>query len=427
MREIVLEGLDEIIYEYTTKNGLKVYMWVNEKVNGCYMSLSVKYGSIHNNFKVGKKVYHLPQGVAHFLEHIKFNLAGDTTAYDEFYKLGGDANAFTTFKYTSYVVFTTQKKKENLNVLLDFVYTPYFTKKMITKEKGIIIEESNMSNDDPYAKIFYDNLKNVIQKLDYRNLITGEVEDIKKITVEDIKIAYETFYHPQNMFLVITGNFNPYEMANVVEENMQKKEFPPYEEAVIISEAEPKKVTNKYKEIELGITYPKVKYSLKLPINKFKNIDLFDLKLGLDLLFNINFGSTSEFRSELTLKGLISNMGYSIDFYEEYVIITITLNSNYEDMVIKAVEEKLNNLEINEKDIRRKRNATIATLILNYEDIENVNLKIQDDIINEGHIVTDLKERIYHVDASILKEIMKYFSPDNASISVFKPKENQEG
>ena len=166
---------------------------------------------------------------------------------------------------------------------------------------------------------------------------------------------------------------------------------------------------------------------MKLPINKFKNIDLFDLKLGLDLLFNINFGSTSEFRSELTLKGLISNMGYSIDFYEEYVVITITLNSNYEDMVIKAVEEKLNNLEINEKDITRKRNATIATLILNYEDIENVNLKIQDDIINEGHIVTDLKERIYHVDASILKEIMKYFSPDNASISVFKPKENQEG
>ena len=33
MKEISLEGLNEKIYEYKTKCGLKVYMWVNEKVN----------------------------------------------------------------------------------------------------------------------------------------------------------------------------------------------------------------------------------------------------------------------------------------------------------------------------------------------------------------------------------------------------------
>ena len=60
VKEIVLDGLDEKIYEYTTKCGLKVYMWVNEKVNGCFASLSVKYGSIHTKFKVGKKVYTVP-------------------------------------------------------------------------------------------------------------------------------------------------------------------------------------------------------------------------------------------------------------------------------------------------------------------------------------------------------------------------------
>ena len=426
MKEIVLEGLEEKIYEYTTKNGLKVYMWINEKVNGCFASLSVKYGSIHTKFKVGKKVYTVPNGLAHFLEHIKFNMKEDVTAHDEFIKIGGDSNAFTTFKYTSYIVFATQNKIENLNLLLDFVYNPYFTKKMISKEKGIIIEESNMSNDDPYSKIFYDNLKNVLQKSNYRNLITGEVEDIKEISLDDVEIVYDTFYHPKNMFLTITGNFNPYEMAKTVEDNLAKKEFREFQEVDIISESEPKKVTKDYMEENVGITYPRVKYSLKIPVNKFKNVETIDLKLLCDLILNINFGSTSEFRSDLILKGLVTSMGYSLDIYEEYLVITITANTNYQDEVIKLIREKFDNLEVDEKDIVRKRNAAIATLILDYEDIEQVNMKIQDDIINEGEIITDLKIRVASINQEKLESVINYINNDNVAISVFKPKENQE-
>lgn len=426
MKEIVLEGLEEKIYEYTTKNGLKVYMWVNEKVNGCFASLSVKYGSIHTKFKVGKKVYTVPNGLAHFLEHIKFNMKEDVTAHDEFIKIGGDSNAFTTFKYTSYIVFATQNKIENLNLLLDFVYNPYFTKKMISKEKGIIVEESNMSNDDPYSKIFYDNLKNVLQKSNYRNLITGEVEDIKEISLDDVEIVYNTFYHPKNMFLTITGNFNHYEMAKTVEDNLAKKEFGEFQEVDIISESEPKKVTKDYLEENVGITYPRVKYSLKIPINKFKNVEMVDLKLLCDLILNINFGSTSEFRSDLILKGLVTSMGYSLDIYEEYLVITITANTNYQDEVIKLIREKFDNLEVDEKDIVRKRNAAIATLILDYEDIEQVNMKIQDDIINEGEIITDLKIRVASINQEKLESVINYINNDNVAISVFKPKENQE-
>lgn len=426
MKEIVLEGLEEKIYEYTTKNGLKVYMWINEKVNGCFASLSVKYGSIHTKFKVGKKVYTVPNGLAHFLEHIKFNMKEDVTAHDEFIKIGGDSNAFTTFKYTSYIVFATQNKIENLNLLLDFVYNPYFTKKMISKEKGIIIEEANMSNDDPYSKIFYDNLKNVLQKSNYRNLITGEVEDIKEISLDDVEIVYDTFYHPKNMFLTITGNFNPYEMAKTVEDNLAKKEFGEFQEVDIISESEPKKVTKDYLEENVGITYPRVKYSLKIPINKFKNVETIDLKLLCDLILNINFGSTSEFRSDLILKGLVTSMGYSLDIYEEYLVITITANTNYQDEVIKLIREKFDNLEVDEKDIVRKRNAAIATLILDYEDIEQVNMKIQDDIINEGEIITDLKIRVASINQEKLESVINYINNDNVAISVFKPKENQE-
>lgn len=426
MKEIVLEGLDEKIYEYTTKTGLKIYMWVNEKVNSCLMTLSVKYGSIHTKFKVGKKVYEVPNGVAHFLEHIKFNINENSTAHDEFYKIGGDANAFTTFKWTSYIVFATGNKNENLNLLLDYVYNPYFTKKMINKEKGIIIEEANMSNDDPYSLIFYNNLKAVLQKSKYRNLITGEVEDIKKIELDDIKNVYDNFYHPKNMFLIITGNFNPYEMAKITEENLSKKEFKEYIEPVIIDETEPKKVTVEYSETNVNVSYPKIKYSLKTPLNKFKNIENLDLKILVRLILNINFGPTSDFYTELIEKELVTSLSSTLDIYEDYLVITISATTNYKDEVIKRLKEKIDMLEISEKDIIRKKNATLATLILDYDDIETVSMKIQDDIINEGKIITDLKERISNIDKDILNNVLKNITNDNVSVNVFMPNKNQD-
>lgn len=39
--------------------------------------------------------------------------------------------------------------------LLDFVYNPYFTKKSVAKEKGIIVEEANMGLDDAYSIVFF--------------------------------------------------------------------------------------------------------------------------------------------------------------------------------------------------------------------------------------------------------------------------------
>ena len=83
-------------------------------------------------------------------------------------------------------------------------------------------------------------------------------------------------------------------------------------------------------------------------------------------------------------------------------------------------------LEISEKDIIRKKNATLATLILDYDDIETVSMKIQDDIINEGKIVTNLKERISNIDKDILNSVLKYITNDNVSVNVFMPNKNQD-
>ena len=426
MEELELKGLNEKIYVYHTKCGLPIYMWVNEKVSSMYASLSVKYGSIHTKFKIGKKTYEVPNGIAHFLEHVKFNIDEETTAHDEFYKLGGDANAFTTFDYTSYIVFATNNKKENLEELLNFVYNPFFTKKCISKEKGIIVEEANMGLDDPYSIVFFHSLLNTLQKSKYRNTITGTPDDVTSITLEDVKLVYDTFYHPENMFLTLTGNFNPYEMACLVEDNLSKKKFGKYLNPIIIKENEPKKVTTKYKEEYINVTYPRLKFSIKMDMSRFNNYSSLELKILTSLLFNINFGATSDFKDELMEKGLIQNMNVTCDVYDDTFVVTINVTSNFKEEIIKKVKEKLENLSISELDFKRKKNATIATLILDYEDLENVSYRIQDDVLNNGGIVTNLKEILEDETIDDLKNIIDLLDFDNKSINVFLPKENQK-
>lgn len=426
MEELELKGLNEKIYVYHTKCGLPIYMWVNEKVSSMYASLSVKYGSIHTKFKIGKKTYEVPNGIAHFLEHVKFNIDEETTAHDEFYKLGGDANAFTTFDYTSYIVFATNNKKENLEELLNFVYNPFFTKKCISKEKGIIVEEANMGLDDPYSIVFFHSLLNTLQKSKYRNTITGTPDDVTSIALEDVKLVYDTFYHPENMFLTLTGNFNPYEMACLVEDNLSKKKFGKYLNPIIIKENEPKKVTTKYKEEYINVTYPRLKFSIKMDMSRFKNYSSLELKILTSLLFNINFGATSDFKDELMEKGLIQNMNVTCDVYDDTFVVTINVTSNFKEEIIKKVKEKLENLSISELDFKRKKNATIATLILDYEDLENVSYRIQDDVLNNEGIVTNLKEILEDETIDDLKNIIDLLDFDNISINVFLPKENQK-
>lgn len=423
MNEIKLKGLNETIYEDTCDNGLKIYMWVNKKVNTFYGTLSVKYGSIYNNFKVGHNEYNLPPGVAHYLEHVKFNESENTTAHDYFYKLGSDTNAFTTFNYTNYQVFGGLNAKDNINHLLDFVYNDYFTKSIIKNEKGIITEEAKMGEDDPYTIMLFKHLDNLFNTGEHKKVITGTPKDIKEITLEDIKLVFNTFYHPKNMFLVVTGNFNPYEIAETVKENMKNKSFNKYLEPKRIIPKEDKTVRVEYEEVNVNVTSRKIKFGLKINKKNFKNFDDLHIRLYMNMILKANFGNTSDFKDNLLQKEIINSMAYMCEIFDDYVIVMFTIDSEYKEEVIKLMNEKLNNLEISENTFNRVKKGNIATLILEYEDVEIVNSIIQAEILYYDKIVDNIKEIYENLNYEEIKEFIKYVDVSNKSILILNPLE----
>lgn len=425
MKEIIIKGLNEKVYEHETSEGLKIYLWQNEKIKGTYMSLTVPYGSIHTQFKVENKNYQVPNGVAHFLEHVKFNLAKDQTAHDIFQKLGGEANAFTTYKYTSYIVYAADKVLENLQTLLDFVYTPYFTKSLINKEKGIIVEEAKMNLDDPYSVSYFEFYRQLFKKSNYRHEITGLPEDINKITVDDVTTVYKTFYHPKNMFLIVTGNLNPYEIIKKTEDVLAKKKFPKLVNFKIPKIKEEKNVVQKYQELMLNITTPEYRYALKIPRNKFKNFADRELLYYLYILGQMNFGPSSDFQENLRAKELMASFHSSVNLIDDYIIVTFYVVTDYAQEIEKAIEEKILNYKIDATDFNRKVKAEIANLILKYDDVIAVNEQIQSDLITTGKVENNTKEILENMTLAKMQEVAKAITLDNKATMLIKPNEDK--
>lgn len=428
MKKIKIKNTGEYVYLEKLDNGLDIIMIPNNTINNFYCTLNVKFGSINTNFKYQGKNINLPKGVAHFLEHLMFNMPDGTNAFEYYSKLGSNINAFTTYEYTSYEVFAFNKFKENLSYLLKYVYTPYFTKEIVNNEKGIIKEEINMISDNPSSEIVYGLYRNIFIKDERQFLIAGTIPDIKKMTLEDIKIAYDAFYHPENMFLIITGSFNPTEAIAIVSETMKTIDFKDYDKPIIKKIKEPIKVKKEYEEKSMPIDKYKVTIGLKIPYSKFKNINITKLEIimYLNLITRINFGATSLLKEELLKSKIITeSLSTNLTITEDYFIMAFIGLTDYPDYLIKRMKEQLQNLSITKEEIDRKVKSSISNLILSFDEIEAVNNDVQDDMIYQGKYIDDIYDYYRNLNLNTANQVLKKITLSNFTVTILKPKSDK--
>jgi len=125
MKKIKFNKTNEYLFYHKYDNGLELYVVPNLNQKNFYITFSTRFGSKNTEFKTNKdeKYIKVPNGIAHYLEHIMFNMENGS-AFDFFSKLGSSVNAFTSYDITCYEVFSSTYFKENLNYLLDYVQTP---------------------------------------------------------------------------------------------------------------------------------------------------------------------------------------------------------------------------------------------------------------------------------------------------------------
>ena len=424
MKKIKINNTNETLYYHKYDNGLELYVLPNINQKNFYITFNTKFGSINTEFKnKDNKDITVPNGIAHYIEHLMFNMENGN-AFDFFSKLGASVNAFTTYDLTCYEVYSSTYFKENLNYLLDYVQTPYFKKEDVNNERGIISEEINMYKNNPNTELTYKTFENIFVNDKRKYLISGEIEDIKKINVDNILECYNTFYNPNNMFVIITGNVNPYEALAIIEENQSKKQF----NNIDISNKvinEPLKVNEKYTELEMNVETNKVSITYKIPKKNFKKLNLKDelLQLYITLLFDILYDSTSEIQDRLISSSIIQN-GININktYTKDYIIISLMTESDYPETLIKMIKEVINNIKLNESDLIRKVKVYKSNYILHYDDIELVNSNIQDNILQFGKVLDNNMNLYDELNIKKLNEISKLINNRSESILIIKPK-----
>ena len=278
-----IKGLDLKVYSETLPNGLKVFLVPYEDRNNYYIEYGVKYGAEIDEFissHTGKKTKE-PYGVAHFLEHKMFEQEDGVDPFSFFSKSGTDSNASTGYRITSYTVDGIDNIEENLTFLLNFVNRPYFTDENVEKEKGIIIEELNMYKDQPENILYEKSNCALFQKHPMRRDVGGTPRSVKKITKEILYECYDTFYQPNNMFLVLAGKLNPEKIMDLIKKHKVLNEKQSNGEVKVFKVKEPLEVNEREKKIKIkNLQLPKFILNIKSPmkdlqkeLKKYKEMD----------------------------------------------------------------------------------------------------------------------------------------------------------
>ena len=197
------------IQEVILDNGLKVLLLENHKSPAVTFQIWYRVGS--RNEKVGKS------GLSHFLEHMMFK--GTPKVGPEEYsriiaKNGGRSNAFTSTDMTVYFA-TMSRDKIGIPIELeaDRMAHALLEGAYFEPEKKVIMEERRLRIDDRPTSALAEVTGAVAYMIHpYRRPIIGWMEDIQRLSREDLKNYYRAYYVPNNAFIVVAGDFSSEEV-----------------------------------------------------------------------------------------------------------------------------------------------------------------------------------------------------------------------
>lgn len=414
-----LNDLDLSVYEEKLDNGLSIYVVPVDNVNSVYATLSTNFGGDMEEFIPvdGKTMIKMPRGIAHFMEHQMFNQPDNSDIFSFYSERGSSCNANTRNNKTTYLFSGVNFVEENLNKLLDFVFEPYFTDESVTKERGIIKEEIGMYKDDPYTKIIYQLYNNIFRIHPMKTPLIGDDEGIDKITKEDLYTCYKTFYQPSNMYLVVTGKVVPEKIIEIVKNNLDKKELISNKKITVKTYNEPDKVAKKEQTLDLKVTTPKLALAYKINISNLKNVKRHEILLYLSFLFDSKLGPTSLFLEQIRNDNLIiDNFFISVIDIKSHAVVVIQAETNYPKELFKRIKDELKEINISEDELNRRKKVLMSYQVLGSENIYQINLKLMNNLSNDGEIIYDAYNDIRNLNIKQFNYIVNNINLDNNSV-----------
>lgn len=369
------------------KNGMRVIVAPLQETKAVTVLVMVKVGSRYEPKNIN--------GSSHFVEHLMFKGTKKRPTALTITKLldgiGAEYNAFTSKDATGYYIKANYEKVELLlDLLSDMLRNSTFISKEVERERGVIVEEINMYEDNPM--MFMEDLFEQTVWGDHplgRN-IAGPKSVIQKVTQRQLHTYYKKYYKPHNMVLAVAGRVDK-NIGRLIKKYFDsgttatgKFKFKP----AATSQRQPQ-VAVKEKDTE------QVQLGLGFPAYQYRSKKLYPLYL-LNVIMGGNMSSRL-FMSIREKKGLCYFIRSSVSPYEDtgaFMIQAGLDKARIREAVTAILQElkKVRQLGVTTTELRKAKDFLKGKLILDLEASDHVASWLSRQEMLHGKIVTPAEQ-----------------------------------
>ncbi|MCW9023579.1 MAG: insulinase family protein [Gammaproteobacteria bacterium] len=414
------------VSEYMLKNGMKVLVKQDHRAPVVVSQVWYKVGASYEHNGI--------TGVSHVLEHMMFKGTEKHPA-GEFSKIiaanGGRENAFTGRDYTAYF---QQLEKSRLEISFemeaDRMRNLTLPDDHFKKELAVVIEERQMRTEDKPRSLTYEKFNaTAYTNSPYGQPIIGWMDDLKNLTVDDLKPWYARWYSPNNATLVVAGDVNPEEVLKLAEKhfaNIPPSDLKPLKPRTEEVQKGPRKVT-----VRVPAKLPYMLMGYKVPVLKTAAEEW--EPYALEVLSGIlSGGSSARFPKELVRKQQIAvsvDVGYNLYARQsELFLIDATPSAEHSvDEVKQAVDAQLENIKANpvsDEELQRIKAQVVASAVYERDSIfyQAMQLGTLETVGLGWQRMDEYVDKVRAVTAEQIQQVAKkYFIEDSLTVAVLEP------
>ena len=362
----------------------------------------VKVGSRYEPLKLN--------GVSHFIEHLLFKGTKKRPKSLDISKeldgIGADYNAFTSKQHTGYYIKASKQHLAlALEMLSDLLFNSLFEAREIERERGVIIEEINMYEDNPLI-----NIGNLFEGTIFsphplgRN-ISGPKENVKRIKRAELVKFFKDYYQSNRLIIGLAGNFDQAKAAGLIKRYFGRRQVNQTKDSF-------KKFSVKQKAPRLKFqkkATQQVQLALGFPAYRNTSPKVYALTL---LSVILGGGMSSRLFTEVReKKGLCYFIRTSASLYEDTGNFLIQAGLDQKRLpeavaTIKTELVKARRQGVSGAELKRAKEFLKGRLVLQLEDSADLISWLAEQEMLLGK-TEDLAAKIKKIEAVTLKEIKK--------------------
>ena len=244
----------------------------------------------------------------------------------------------------------------SIKLLLDLIFKPKLDADFEKCKNKI--EKSILSLNDNKVKYAISKLLESTKDMPYSYNFYGNIEDLNKITIEDIKKCYENLLTNDIIDIFVVGEVNPEEIKNIFKENFKVKTFHKVDNKVIVKELTPRAKTNIIREQD---DINQIQLTILCSLNSITEYE----RKYVSLVYSEMLGGSANSILFDTVNSYAYYVNSIIKPYDNNMIIYSGIHEDNEKEVIKLIKKCLKDItkgKFNDEIFQSSKNTIISSL-----------------------------------------------------------------